>query len=379
MLAVAAVDAVVGDGRRRRSRATTIRRPATSTWRSSAPATPGLWTALLARPGRPGAARRRHRPVVASASGPAGATVAGARRCCPIGLTDPRVAPRPRGGDRAPAGDVRHGRRGRPARRRRRERAFTGAARSRSPTTRISCAGSRSRRRAARVRFRRRRRSPARPPTRRRRSARPPTSSARSSSPHCAAVHPLQLAHAVAAEAARTGCASPRASTVDDVGPRRVVTDRGTVRADVVVLATEAYTAQLPGRRRELLPIYSMMIGSEPLSATQWAEIGLADRPTFTERDEHDHLRPAHGRWARSRSAAGERRTTSAPGSTSVSTPTSGCASACCSTIRRLFPPLRDVEFPFHWGGPLGVPRDWHPHATLRPLDRARQRGRLRG
>ena len=33
-------------------------------------------------------------------------------------------------------------------------------------------------------------------------------------------------------------------------------------------------------------------------------------------------------------------------------------------TIRRLFPVLRDVAFPFHWGGPLGVPRDWHPHAT---------------
>ena len=28
--------------------------------------------------------------------------------------------------------------------------------------------------------------------------------------------------------------------------------------------------------------------------------------------------------------------------------------------VRELFPVLCDVDFPYHWGGPLGVPRDWH-------------------
>jgi glycine/D-amino acid oxidase-like deaminating enzyme len=28
-------------------------------------------------------------------------------------------------------------------------------------------------------------------------------------------------------------------------------------------------------------------------------------------------------------------------------------------SVRELYPTLRDVEFPYHWGGPLGVPRDW--------------------
>ena len=27
--------------------------------------------------------------------------------------------------------------------------------------------------------------------------------------------------------------------------------------------------------------------------------------------------------------------------------------------MRELYPALGDVEFPYHWGGPLGVPRDW--------------------
>ena len=29
------------------------------------------------------------------------------------------------------------------------------------------------------------------------------------------------------------------------------------------------------------------------------------------------------------------------------------------ASVRELFPVLADVAFPFHWGGPLGVPRDW--------------------
>ena len=29
------------------------------------------------------------------------------------------------------------------------------------------------------------------------------------------------------------------------------------------------------------------------------------------------------------------------------------------AAVRELYPALADVPFPYHWGGPLGVPRDW--------------------
>ena len=81
-----------------------------------------------------------------------------------------------------------------------------------------------------------------------------PTRAAALFTPHCAAVHPLRLAHAVAGAAVRRGVAHPRARTARDaIEPRRVTTAGGTVRADVVVLATEAYTVRLrrsPPRRR---------------------------------------------------------------------------------------------------------------------------------
>ena len=41
-----------------------------------------------------------------------------------------------------------------------------------------------------------------------------------------------------------------------------------------------------------------------------------------------------------------------------------GVRAALLATVTSLFPVLRDVEFPYHWGGPLAAPRDWHPHVV---------------
>ncbi len=42
----------------------------------------------------------------------------------------------------------------------------------------------------------------------------------------------------------------------------------------------------MPGQRRTVLPIYSLMIATEPIDDATWGEIGLADRPTFND-DRH--------------------------------------------------------------------------------------------
>ncbi len=113
--------------------------------------------------------------------------------------------------------------------------------------------------------------------------------------PHCAAIHPLRLAHAIAGAAQRAGVRIAEGVTVFDVEPRRVVTGAGTIRAEVVVLATEAYTATLPAHRRDVLPLYSMMVGSEPLSADQLEQSRTPEPADVHERDEHGDLRSAHG------------------------------------------------------------------------------------
>ncbi len=181
--------------------------------------------------------------------------------------------------------------------------------------------------------------------------------------PHCAAVHPLRLVAAIAAAAERAGARIVEGVDVVEVEPRRLTTTAGTIGADVVVLATEAYTSQLPGRRRNLLPIYSMMIGSEPLSDEQWADIGLDDRPTFTAAS---HVVIYGQRTADGRVAFGGRGAPYHFGSRVADRydTDQGVRAALLATVTSLFPVLRDVEFPYHWGGPLAAPRDWHPHVV---------------
>ena len=68
------------------------------------------------------------------------------------------------------------------------------------------------------------------------------------------------------------------------IEPGRVETDVGTVRAEVVLRATEGYTPRLEGHRRAVVPVYSLMVATEPLDdATLGRRSGSPDRPTFTD------------------------------------------------------------------------------------------------
>ena len=60
---------------------------------------------------------------------------------------------------------------------------------------------------------------------------RPPATLAALTTPHCAAVHPLRLAHAVAAAAVDAGVRLHTNTAVLAVEPGRVTTAAGTVRA----------------------------------------------------------------------------------------------------------------------------------------------------
>ena len=67
------------------------------------------------------------------------------------------------------------------------------------------------------------------------------------------------------------------------IEPGRSITDHGVLRADVVVRATEGFTRSLRGERRTLVPLYSLMIATEPLPDDVWEAIGLHRRETFND------------------------------------------------------------------------------------------------
>src|SRR3954447_5102143 len=101
--------------------------------------------------------------------------------------------------------------------------------------------------------------------------------------PHCAVVHPLKLVRGLAERVEGRGASIFERTAAEQVRPGAIVTEHGTVRADVVVRATEGYTASLRGERRRFVPLYSLMIATEPLPAEVWDEIGLRRRETFAD------------------------------------------------------------------------------------------------
>jgi glycine/D-amino acid oxidase-like deaminating enzyme len=101
--------------------------------------------------------------------------------------------------------------------------------------------------------------------------------------PHCARVQPAKLAAGLAQAAERRGAAIYERSPVRSVTPHVVTTSAGSVEARYVVVATEAYTANLPGRHRALLPLNSAMIVTEPLPDALWARLGWQGAETLLD------------------------------------------------------------------------------------------------
>ncbi|MEV1332304.1 FAD-binding oxidoreductase [Micromonospora costi] len=183
--------------------------------------------------------------------------------------------------------------------------------------------------------------------------------------PHCAAVHPAKLVRGLARAVERLDVTIHEGTPVHEIRPGAVVTPAGRVRAPVVVRATEGYTPELPGQRRAVVPVYSLMVATEPLPAETWARIGLAERETFSD---HRHVVIYGQRTADGRLAFGGRGAPYHFGSRVR--PGYDREPAVFAALRRtlgeLFPVLGpDVAVTHRWGGPLGVARDWSASVGL--------------
>jgi glycine/D-amino acid oxidase-like deaminating enzyme len=184
--------------------------------------------------------------------------------------------------------------------------------------------------------------------------------------PHAAAVHPARLARGIAVAVETLGGTVHEHTAALAIEAGRVRTRHGTVRAPVVVRATEAYTSSLEGHERTLLPLGNFMIATEPIDDDVWAEIGLANREVF-----EDCVRNvAYGqRTADNRIAWGGLSTPTWWRSQVPPSPMTDRAVAERLRTRLVarFPMLDGIAVTHHWGGVLGVPRDLRPGVGLDP------------
>ena len=182
--------------------------------------------------------------------------------------------------------------------------------------------------------------------------------------PHCAAIHPARLVRGLARVVKERGVKLFERTPVTQIAPRTLHTTRGTVTADYVIRATEGYTPALPGLHRAVIPVYSLMVATEPLPDSAWEHIGLDGRPTFSD---GRHMIIYGQRTADGRLAFGGR---GAPYHLGSAVRPSfdrvpGVFGALRRTLGELFPALGDVAVTHTWGGPLGISRDWCASAGL--------------
>ncbi len=187
-----------------------------------------------------------------------------------------------------------------------------------------------------------------------------------------AVVHPGRLVRGLARHVEALGVVIHERSAVtafrpkDGTGRAALVTDRGEVRAPVIVLAGEAYLSELRPLHRQLVPLWSLIVLTEPVPDDAWAEIGWANREVVAStRLSIDYLSRTEdgrilfgGRGAPYRFGSPIRPEYDRHGPTHE---------RLKGFVREWFPALRDGAFTHEWGGPLGMPRDWHPTMAFDP------------
>jgi glycine/D-amino acid oxidase-like deaminating enzyme len=141
----------------------------------------------------------------------------------------------------------------------------------------------------------------------------------------------------------------------------RVVTPKGEIQAKRALLAANAYSSRIPSLEAYVMPFYSYILLSEPMSDEQWSRVGwerregLEDRRTFLH-----YMRPTvDGRlmWA------GRDAPYRPNGPDPKYDRDERVFKRLEETFAWTFPQLADVRFEHRWGGPIGVTGSFMPCA----------------
>ena len=177
--------------------------------------------------------------------------------------------------------------------------------------------------------------------------------------PHCASIHPARLVRGLGEVLRSKGIKIYEQTPVTEITPNKLVTLLGEVKAGKILRATEGYTDSIKGQERKLIPLYSMMVATEPLPDTIWDEIGLRKRETFGD----ERRQVIYGqRTMDNRLAFGGRGGYYFGSKRKAVIPTDDPdLDKVEAILRGLFPMLDGYKVTNRWGGLMGVNRHWKP------------------
>lgn len=137
------------------------------------------------------------------------------------------------------------------------------------------------------------------------------------------------------------------------------------IAADKIVVATNAYSRQIPDTRRlqtRQYPLWTYQIVTEPLSEAQWQSIGWKDRQSFGDNRQMLHyFRPtADGRIIMGGGDAIVYRTQAMH-----EVPAPASWDHCEAHLKWIYPQLRETRIDYRWGGPVSVNVDMVPEISF--------------
>lgn len=178
---------------------------------------------------------------------------------------------------------------------------------------------------------------------------------------HSASLDPARLVQGLAAAVERMGGTIFEQTRVQAIEPHRAVCERGTVSANYVIRATEAYSGWVNGYKRAIVPVHTSMIATEPIPKELWSQIGWDNRETVLAEHPFLHLQ----RTSDNRITIGgdDPRAPYSFGSKTSDdhVPSEHIQQHYYRQLVRLFPSLQGVKIAHAWSGVFGAPRDWAP------------------
>jgi glycine/D-amino acid oxidase-like deaminating enzyme len=180
--------------------------------------------------------------------------------------------------------------------------------------------------------------------------------------PRTALMNPLKLVRGLARAVDQSGGViheqTPVTSIARDHGGFSLTTPAGRLRADRLVLATNAYSHLLEPTRRKQVPAWTYIVATAPLAAEQLAEIGWRDRQGVEDARNLIHY---YRLTPDDRLLMGGGPVGLAIGDNMDRDVDHGAWRHLEEHIAQLFPVLRGVPVTHRWGGPFSITTDLTP------------------
>lgn len=192
--------------------------------------------------------------------------------------------------------------------------------------------------------------------------------------PACASIHPAKLVRGLAEAFVNLGGHIFEKTTVENYAPGIVESSRGTFTSEYVVDALEGYRPTVKGQKRSSLPLYSLMIVTEPIPGSVLDDLGISAGITFAD---FRNLIIYGQRTKDNRIAFGGRGAPYHFGSRVRASydQVSKIHEHLEVELKALFPTIGGYRITHRWGGALGVSRDWMASVNLDPVTKLAQAG----